>query len=497
MTTVDDQAGSAALERAAPVIAEEVVATARLALAYCRAGGGDTSRAELRRAFVAARAMAAEPRCRRRWSTPASAARSTPCDEAVGTAHVVGAPPLMGEVVVGAGVLRRCAGSGGGGGGGEGRGGEAMRWSRRKLQQEGAAAAVRDAAMRLSAANSTAYNPGTGAAVDWLTATADGAITLAAQLALDALEEARRRRVGRRRARQQRKKNSPQGVATDMQLIDAAPRATPSSPTLAPAASTSPSLSTLPVPAMYSSVVADADGPPLNGAKEKEGRRRPTCGRAAPTSRWQCAAATSSSPRGRRRAQVGANGQAARRRGVVRDACRPRPSRRRRRARPRRRRRRRRRWRPRRRRRLVAALRGRRRRRRRRRPPHAAGTGRRAHNPFEKKKDDKNAREADGARAAAPLVRRGRRAAAAPRAREGGAGGAADAPGTYGVAAWPRQPRRAGARSAAPSPRRRAGASRSTPTRTPPPTATARRRRRATGARLNARRWRRRAKPAR
>ena len=340
MTTVDDQAGSAALERAAPVIAEEVVATARLALAYCRAGGGDTSRAELRRAFVAARAMAAEPRCRKALvDAGVGGAIQLLCDEAVGTAHVVGAPPLMGEVVVGAGVLRRCAGSGGGGGGGgkggSSGGGDAMEL-RRKLQQEGAAAAVRDAAMRLSAANST---PGSGAAgSSWLTATADGAITLAAQLALDALEGKHDAGAsGGAALANSEKKNSPQGVATDMQLIDAAPRA---HAFIAYAGAggfdLAESLHALLVPAMYSSVVADADGPPLNGAKEKgrgEGgrrvgeRRRPPDGnvRLRPLHRRL----------GRRRAQVGANGQAARRRGVVRDACRPRPSRRRRRARPR------------------------------------------------------------------------------------------------------------------------------------------------------------------
>ena len=147
---------------------------------------------------------------------------------------------------------------------------------RRKLQQEGAAAAVRDAAMRLSAASSTAYNPGTGAAgSSWLTATADGAITLAAQLALDALEGKHDAGAsGGAALANSEKKNSPQGVATDMQLIDAAPRA---HAFIAYAGAggfdLAESLHALLVPAMYSSVVADADGPPLNGAKEKGGAK--------------------------------------------------------------------------------------------------------------------------------------------------------------------------------------------------------------------------------
>ena len=70
------------------------------------------------------------------------------------------------------------------------------------------------------------------------------------------------------------KKNSPQGVATDMQLIDAAPRA---HAFIAYAGAggfdLAESLHALLVPAMYSSVVADADGPPLNGAKEKGGAK--------------------------------------------------------------------------------------------------------------------------------------------------------------------------------------------------------------------------------
>ena len=59
-----------------------------------------------------------------------------------------------------------------------------------------------------------------------------------------------------------------------MQLIDAAPRA---HAFIAYAGAggfdLAESLHALLVPAMYSSVVADADGPPLNGAKEKGGAK--------------------------------------------------------------------------------------------------------------------------------------------------------------------------------------------------------------------------------
>ena len=181
-----------------------------------------------------------EPRCRKAPPTPASAARSNFCDEAVWTAHVVGAA-ADGQS---SSALASCAAApsgGGGGGGGKGSsgGGDAMelRRSRRALPPP-------SATMRLPAATT----PGSGGGIELADGDGHGDHA-AAQLALDALEEARRRRVKAPPANSE-KKNA-QGVATDMQLIDAAPRAHAFIAYASAGGFTSPSSPRPGIPAMY------------------------------------------------------------------------------------------------------------------------------------------------------------------------------------------------------------------------------------------------------